>query len=219
MTDHGLIFTAWSVKRILAGRKTQTRRLVKGTKMSPLSGLNVLDSPLATNVTVRRHGVSFDWGAGRGSTLTQAHPMPGDRIWARETFYVDTYPEGKLPEEPTDEDRLATYYRADGECCQQIPECQCADVGPPRWRSPIFMPKWAARIWLRVTDVRVERVQDITTEDIIAEGLSTHLREHDAACHLRDQFAAGWNDMHGKRPGASWEANPWVWAISFEVES
>lgn len=75
------------------------------------------------------------------------------------------------------------------------------------------MPRWASRITLEIVSVRVERLQDISAEDCIAEGLSTNLREHDAVCDLRDQFAALWTSTYGPD---SWSANPWVWVVEFK---
>jgi len=65
--------------------------------------------------------------------------------------------------------------------------------------------------------VRVERVGDISTDDCIAEGLSTTLREHDACVDLAGEFARLWDSINGKKPGRSWVDNPWVWIVEFEV--
>ncbi len=134
---------------------------------------------------------------------------PGDVLWARETWwhfdphgvlYTDTKPS----------------YRADGEI-----DFEKGD----RWRSPRFMPRWASRITLRVTAVKVERLQDISKEDALAEGIYKvgggilRWEKYRAADGLPDAmtaeaaFAALWQSLHG--PG-SWDANPWVAAYSFE---
>ncbi|MBA7499230.1 hypothetical protein ES704_01970 [subsurface metagenome] len=85
-----------------------------------------------------------------------------------------------------------------------------------KWRSPLFMPRWASRITLEVTEVRVERVQGITPEDCILEGL-------DKAEYLKDiwkrtaltEFRIIWDSLNAKR-GYGWDSNPWVWVISFK---
>jgi hypothetical protein len=84
-------------------------------------------------------------------------------------------------------------------------------------KPSIHMPRSLARIFLTVKDVRVERVQDISTEDIIAEGLSTTLREHDAVCALRESWIILWDSINEKR-GFGWDVNPWVWVIEFELK-
>ncbi len=80
------------------------------------------------------------------------------------------------------------------------------------WRSSIHMPRWASRITLEVTGVRVERLQDISAEDCIAEGIVSTLRGHDAACDLRDQYRALWEQINGS---GSWALNPFVWVTEF----
>ena len=122
---------------------------------------------------------------------------PSDRIYVRETF--SQHPKwGQLA------------FRADGE------EFEDADgwLWEPKWQPSSQMPKQLARIWLEITGVRVERLQDISTEDCISEGLNTTLREYDAEVNLRDQFQELWEST-----GGDWDANPWVWVIDFKVLS
>lgn len=87
-----------------------------------------------------------------------------------------------------------------------------------RWRPSIHMQKWACRIWLEVTGVRVERVQAITEDDARAEGLdSFHPTWHEGFCEsYREQFATLWDSLNAKR-GYGWDTNPWVWVIDFKV--
>ena len=99
----------------------------------------------------------------------------------------------------------------------------------PRWRPSIHMPRWASRITLEITDVRVQRVQEISEDDAMAEGVSggclncgmepceTTCRGHEP--NYRDSFVWTWNSIYAKS-GLGWEANPWVWALSFRrIES
>ena len=84
-----------------------------------------------------------------------------------------------------------------------------------KWRPSIFMPREAARIFLRVTDVRAERLQDITEADAECEGV---IARHDTACtgtSARISFAELWDSINNKR-GYGWDKNPWIWVISFE---
>jgi hypothetical protein len=77
------------------------------------------------------------------------------------------------------------------------------------------MPEWAARYFQRVKSVRPERLQDITPEDCIAEGLASTLREHDAVVDLRQQYARLWDSL--AKPGQKWADNPFVWSYSMEL--
>jgi hypothetical protein len=92
-----------------------------------------------------------------------------------------------------------------------------------KWRPSIHMPRWASRITLKALDVRAERLQEITVDDIYKEGLSiasdlrNELDDQAAEIMLREQFARLWNDINAKR-GYPWESNPWVWRIEFEVK-
>jgi len=112
----------------------------------------------------------------------------GDKLWVRETFY-DGDMQGKM------------IYRADG-------EYDCDGV----WKSSIHMPRYAARLFLEVREVRVERLQDITEADAIVERtLAAPLNKWDKSLSA-DIFAALWNAINGK---GAWESNPWVWVYEF----
>ena len=88
---------------------------------------------------------------------------PGDKLPVRERFYIDHVNFlGELPsEKPANFDDLEIYYRADGTCCQQIPECACAEVGKPEWREASTMPAWAVRRWETVESIGVECLEGI----------------------------------------------------------
>lgn len=115
---------------------------------------------------------------------------PGDRLWVRETFGISAH-NGVVPFYKATE-AIALVYK---------------------WKPSIHMPRWASRITLEIVNVRVERLQDISAEDCIAEGVLSTLREHDAVIDLRDKYRALWESING--PG-SWEINPWAWVIEFK---
>lgn len=129
--------------------------------------------------------------------------QPEDILYVRETW---DYLEGWKIGDPAVVG--AYFYRADG------------DLRPVswrgKWRPSIHMPKEAARIWLRVTDVRVERLQDITEEQAQMEGCNSGLLT--GPCTARGQFESLWNPTIKKSDLAryGWDANPWVWVIEFE---
>lgn len=202
MKERPIIFSAPMVRAILDGRKTQTRRVVK-----PNPDLGFPEKWCDKLKTVDRFAGDYRKYCPYG--------VPGDRLWVRETFYDDIQPEGRLTSH-TDEDFENLYYRADGECCDQIPECQCADVGKPKWRPSIYMPRWASRITLEVTGVRVERLMEITEEDAKAEAPPTPTIRAPDYFTEKGKFAILWNEINEKR-GYHFTSNPWVWAVEFKV--
>lgn len=188
MKERPILFSAPMVKAIQEGKKTQTRRVMRD---QPDDDGYVLVSSVSNSAWVGNSS-----SGGICARITNPYGAPGDQLWVRETHYYDI-PIVDFKVKPDDYDPLAMYYRADGECCDQIPECQCFDVGKTKWRPSIFMPRWASRIQLRITDVRVERLQDISREDALAEGIER----------------TDW--VYAKKH--PWESNPWVWVVEFEA--
>ena len=113
----------------------------------------------------------------------------GDLLWVRETWASPKMQKGYV------------YYRADEN-----------DFGLT-WKPSIHMPKWATRLWLRITNVRVERVQEISEEDARAEGVLSW-EEGSAHGNCYDGFAEVWDSLNTRR-GYSWESNPWIWVLEF----
>ena len=145
---------------------------------------------------------------------TRVPYAPGDRLWVKEAVtWVSAW---------------GWRYRADNDDLSE--KRQQGEVG--RWRSPIFMPRWASRLTLTVTDVRVQRVQDISEEDAVAEGIEPYAgidpdcggyRDYSSPSggywlHPRVSFGTLWNTLHGPTPNAAWHANPWVAAYTFTVQ-
>jgi hypothetical protein len=199
--ERPIIFSGPMVRAILDGMKTQTRRVVKG-KWLPL-----VEEVLRVNGQWVFETMDYD--------LTTPFGKPGDRLWVRETWaqLLDHY--GKA--HPT--------YRAD----YVRSEADRLDA----WRPSIHMPRWASRLTLEITDVRVQRLQDISPTDAIDEGAlelpnrPTYAAECEAAKAagilkppLGDgpvqRFCRLWDHLHAGKPGLSWEANPFVWAITFK---
>ncbi len=152
--------------------------------------------------------------------LISPYGVPEDRLWVGEEWYYDMLTPD-LECQPANYDPLAMYYRADGECCEQIPECCCGEVGPTPWRTAEQMPRWASRTLLNVTDVRVIQVQEITEEDAKALGLICTTRFgstafgivgwtmerflNDYTCVLRQLFCK-----------TVWDANVYMWLGTME---
>lgn len=196
MTDRPIIFSAPMIRALLDGRKTQDRRVLKPQPFPCADGWGCVD----------RNGAPQKWLP----CLPKLHPYaPGDRLWVREAWRVDAEWDDCPPREFDGAD--AIHYEADSE---QRLHLWGNPFTPGRLRSPIHMSRWASRLTLLVTEVRVQRLQDISAEDVTAEGIPF---ESDALAPYEwsvSRFADIWNSIHG--PDA-WDANPWVAAISFTV--
>jgi len=218
-----IIFSTEMVKAILKEQKTQTRRVIKdGANRTPQNigrekfykMVNALNNKSFFGAGFYKDSDVFEC---KGEILTDAVYFkcpykPGDVLYVKETWGKDENGE--------------YVYRTNYGTTEN-------DSFPPsmfKWKPSIHMPREAARIFLKVTNVRVERLQDITEEDAIAEGISWL----DEACYsnngwtptlydpdsggspvFRDGFAALWDNLNAKR-GYSWESNPWVWVYEFE---
>lgn len=191
MTDRPIIFSGPMVRALLDGRKTQTRRVLKPQPPEWVSGL--MQPYRYPRTEVDRYGEEYPgkeiFGACTpdGEWGVEIQFEPGDRLWVRETWRSASM-------RPDD-----VIYRADAESVIA-------------WRSPIHMPRWASRLTLAVTDVRVQRLHEISRGDATDEGRP--FPNMAAGPDPRDWFSGLWNDIHG--PDA-WAANPWVAAISFTV--
>lgn len=215
MKERPILFSAPEVRAILEGRKTQTRRIVK-----PMSAKQARWLTPEVLAKVKRVEVG-NWDCGFGVSLEHfiSFPFgaPGDRLWVREPFvYRHKH------------DRF--YYRAD--------HPKFDPYAHDGWKSAVAMPRQASRITLEVTDVRVERLQDISEADARAEGARPadasvmfegcghwhdtvddarncpgSKRRRDLENTARGAFVLLWNKLNNS---ASWPANPWVWVINFK---
>lgn len=238
MADHPILFSAPMVRALLAGRKTQTRRLLTSARTcaapeSPSFTLkgDDLTRALQNASSFRRiDGNMFAWEADafeyqlsdRTRWLARIGYSSGDRLWVREAWrsaraYDDLSPAKMGGEEPVK-------YEADGTI-----DLRAGRMDGPwgRYRHGRFMPRWASRMTLIITDVRVQRLQDISEEDAVAEGCfkgkaSGRVFENAAAMHLggnewrcaRDWYADLWDVING---AGTWDLNPWVVAYSFSI--
>ena len=189
MKERPILFNAPMVRALLAGTKTQTRRVVK---MKPHHQIEERDD-----------GTPWPWmydgERNADSWLACPYGQPGDRLWVRETF-------GHFERNKNFAPGCDVFYRADGESLAVKP-----------WRPSIHMPRWASRITLEVTGVRVERLQDISSDDARAEGCPDKPID-DAEQASIDLLAKLWyHDLWEQINGLdSWAANPWVWVVEFK---
>lgn len=204
MKERPILFSGPMVRAILNGQKTQTRRICKPQPVADPKFLGGFYLP------AKQADIAI--GAPHVHEACR-YGQPGDRLWVRETFVqgYDEDPEtGMLQQYDEDGSRLPmkTWYRATG-------EIDWADDDgyevPVPWRPSIHMPRALCRIVLEITGVRVERLQDISDADALAEGVDrTNTSIPGYAC---ERFQTLWQSINGPE---SWAANPWVWVIEFK---
>lgn len=230
MKKRGMIFNAEMVRAILDGRKTQTRRIVK---------VNCMD------ICEKDDGSLWPWREDEENHGDYWYPCPfgevGDRIWVRETWALLGNEDGccidwngKLCK--GDEREAARIYRASCEQKQgdyglwSIPDDADWKTYTENekfegaWRPSIHMPRWASRITLEITGVRVERLNDVSDTDAVAEGLlpagdmlpdypGTFLTPKGDFATAKVAFQRLWESIYGEE---SWQSNPWVWVVEFK---
>lgn len=208
MKEIGMLFSGPMVRAILDGRKTRTCRIINPQPRVVLA--QYYDGSIETN-QIFRHG----------DQRLHCRVQPGDRIYVRETFAYAESPEypANRDYKPVDtnfiypvetDGKVYVIYRADGDTSWgSFDGDNLNKDGTEKsyWRPSIHMPKAAARIWLEVTDVRPERLLDISSHDANCEGFT------EAGTHPRAEFLAAWDQLYGS--GAA-EADPWVWVIEFK---
>jgi hypothetical protein len=141
----------------------------------------------------------------------------GDRLWVREKWLPSLHGDVPVITFPTN---VSNSPAGDYLCVALEHADAVYDLvnSANEWRTPIYMPRWASRLTLEITEIRVERLQDITDADAIAEGCEDPTSEHISIApgFMREVFKGGWDYLNAKR-GFGWDANPFVWAISFKV--
>lgn len=251
MKERPILFSALMVRAILSGAKSQTRRVMK-------------PQPVKAGSFWEWAGAGWSMDLGPiypvpGHTLSVRCPygQPGDLLWVRESWRIGAWcvEEGSLCIDYRDGPRKEWIEIEDGDEFEKY-WIQCSEElehkgiepdadgrytwepgsSPLRWRPSIHMPRWASRITLRITSVRVERLHTIGEKDAIAEGIEydaggddwpnqpheggfrNYLSKYDACDLLPNaSFRSLWRSINGDD---SWDANPWVWVIEFErVES
>lgn len=182
-----MIFNGEMVRAILDGRKTQTRRLLKWKQTR------------FTEIGEREDGRRWPWSEDAEHACDFWHPCPfgtvGDRIWVRETFCA-------VPDHEEPAGCSALLYAADGN----------GQYG--KWTPSIHMPRWASRITLEITGVRVERLASVSDEDAGKEGYPANPAPYGGTMDKWLWFRGLWDSIY---PDQSFKHNPWVWVIEFKV--
>lgn len=212
--EYPIIFNEWSINRILAGEKSQTRRIVKS---------------LPDNVEyVEQLAGSSEWVCHVGNATHKIgdcpYGQPGDSLWVREAFRLPAGYDEMGPADVIREMGCEVWrYEADGE--EHGPKWKYPNEKTFTWgkyRHNRYMPRELCRLRLRVEDVRVERIQDISQSDARAEGVTKTVVDSRGVAWNSDRigrdgtyrmgFKLLWNDIHGD---GAWEENSWVWVIEF----
>ncbi len=183
--ERPILFNTEMVRAILDGRKTQTRRPVKPPPPDNTYSFHAIQgfNELAACFISSDMTKQAHW--------TKLHSKVGDRLYVRETWAVEKRKEKRI------------VYKANN---------SNTPIDFDRWRPSIHMPKYLARIWLEITDIRVERVKDITMEDSINEGVKTLLNfEKNYGMNARGAFIDLWNSIY-----KNWKDNPWVFVREFK---
>jgi len=230
MRERPIIFNADMVRAILDGRKTQTRRIIKWRELN--KGLNLQFSGLRAS---EEFGGWVIESNSRTSSEWRCQPTPcpfgavGDRLWVRETWsvvshafdddglmidYVPDRPAKAVHEKPFGRGYYSGHaiYAADGGFTWGDDD-GCVD-GRSCWKPSIHMPRWASRITLEITGVRVERLTALSDDDAHNEGCPARLPHNPEDEHqARTWFRGLWSEIYGAE---SWQANPWVWVVEFK---
>ncbi|EPF1451212.1 hypothetical protein LZM27_23360 [Pseudomonas aeruginosa] len=201
--ERPILFNEQMVRAILEGRKTVTRRVMKpqpdflGSMVDPNTPFKTLD-------------------AGLHARITCPYGEPGDRLWVREAWAADAQVDAIAPRDLSQGEPI--WYPADF----SVRQTGCSMISKGRGRPSIHMPRWASRILLEITAVRVERLQDISEEQALAEGVRGEPCDHarqacsDIGCWgdtAKGAFGFLWEQLNG---AGAWQANPWVWVVEFK---
>lgn len=219
--DRPILMHRRSVHNILEGRKTQTRRPVK-------KGPDDVKSYLMQTEAVKRNRAyavptgpgGTDW-RNLGALVDCPYGDIGDTLWVRETFRVVGL----------DRDRVSVKHAADETVrtvrvkTRKEREQAARAFKNTGWSPSIHMPRWASRITLLVEDIRIDQVQDISVEDIRAEGVRPNMpldemvdSEEEYVRAWRKRWKRLWNDTWDHEPQYQWDENPWCWIVEFSVE-
>jgi hypothetical protein len=209
MTDRPILFSGPMVQALLSGRKTQTRRTLNPQPEWPKG---------CEPKQIKNISGGFVDGNGKGFPC---RIQPGDRLWVREAWRVERCFDDRAPSKLPKGELVARQYEADGTRIYW----KYDHLPAGRLRASMHMPRWASRTTLEVTDVRVERVQDISEADAMAEGVNGGCtncgNEAPCGCHNpspdhRDSYVWLWDSLNASR-GFGWDENPWVVAVTFTV--
>lgn len=195
--DRPIIFSAPMVRALIEGRKTQTRRIIRPQPREPIF-------------------IAGSWlDEARGERKITPYAI-GDRLWVREAYYRTDDGEYEHVIFAADSDEVAEHLDGIARLKTSHPSAVATWEKHEKRRPSIHMPRWASRLTLLVTDVRVQRLQEISKGDVIAEGITNREGAPIADCVAgwHEPFAQLWDKLHGD---GAWGENPWIVALTFSV--
>lgn len=223
-SERPMIFNSEMVRAILDGRKTQTRRVIKPQPKFKYHKVCNKEVWCWKQYVWGKDGLS-------PNVLSIGSNCPygkvGDVLWVKEKYRVASLVSSNCDGTTTFDIQFAD------DSYKRVSEIEPSSKPAGRWYSSIFMPKWATRIWLEITGIRVERVQDISEKDAKAEGIKPYpndipitVQGIGAGCEgyiaevgkltkHKLAFCELWDSINAKR-GFGWDKNPWVWVIEFK---
>nr|DAO68245.1 MAG TPA: ASCH domain protein [Bacteriophage sp.] len=237
MKEKPIIFSADMVKTILDGKKMMTRRVVKSDFINNYKHAHIIKQ--SSDKSREGKAYFYDKPVGGMVLSSQLVSNPygkvGDHLWVRETW-IQGYNDPLIESEGDDENAVSIIYKADGK--EEYRSCSAetaenwgdfsADSEMVGFKSPIHMPRWASRILLEITDIRVERLNDISEADCEKEGFrfyplsricfkpcSTKHPSGHGSNNYKSIFGEYWDTLNAKK-GYQWSSNPWVWVIEFK---
>jgi hypothetical protein len=226
--ERPIIFSGPMVQAILEGRKTQTRRVVKhaGDFLGGGGKANreEWDDPNRwgwEDPENPSHFIVLGRNPEQGDVPVRCpYGVPGDRLWVREAHWRNGYVSRWCGSEPDEPEWVTNQPIVGQERALRNLYVRFTDPGDPNhwWKRPgMFLPRWACRLDLEITGVRVERLQEISIEDVLAEGIPAVEDGPHANQYWREEtgakFVSSWDRINGKRH--PWSANPWVWVVEF----
>ncbi len=206
--SRGILFGPEMVRKILDGRKTQTRRVI--TLQPPGRPSLIGDTWEYSKFGAHVHSDCRYW------EKPCPYGVPGDLLYCKENWRFIGTDMNRLGRTHSTQDVVIEYQSDDASRTIEI-DWREAEKWMARKRGgkpSIHMPKWASRLWLRITDVRVERLQDICLKDIEAEGIKDDRATWNAPIQ-QAKFSELWDSINEKR-GYGWDANPWCWILTYE---
>ena len=206
MKKRPILFNTEMVRAILSGNKTQTRRITK-LGISQNYALQKLVTITAPEKSAGNTAAIFtDTATGRSVAVECHFGKVGDQLWVRETHAFVNEPAYRRSTGVYQQINPNNNYQA----CVYKENFDRARCFP--WKPSIHMPRWASRITLEITNIRVERLQDVTKESAVAEGCDLpSLPNQDWKLGARHNFMVAWDQIY-----SNWKSNPWVWVIEFK---